>query len=185
MSARTIVVAHREAMVAEGLAAALDRYPWCAARPTATAAEALGWGQRADAVALDQALPGAEEAATTLRRRGVRVVLIGEDGALGNGHAEEEGLRVSTRSPIAALVSALVPEAGKARRNGLPLSPREQEVLELSSRGLAGKQVARQLGISPKTVERHKTRIYAKLGVPNQAAAVRAALTPRPEVVAI
>jgi DNA-binding NarL/FixJ family response regulator len=43
------------------------------------------------------------------------------------------------------------------------------------SRGLAGKQVARHLGISPKTVERHKTRIFAKLGVANQAAAVRAA----------
>jgi DNA-binding CsgD family transcriptional regulator len=36
-----------------------------------------------------------------------------------------------------------------------------------------GKQVARHLGISPKTVEQHKTRIFAKLGVPNQAAAVR------------
>jgi DNA-binding CsgD family transcriptional regulator len=34
--------------------------------------------------------------------------------------------------------------------------------------------VARHLGISPKTVEVHKTRIFAKLGVPNQAAAVYA-----------
>ena len=38
--------------------------------------------------------------------------------------------------------------------------------------GLPGKQIATRLGISLKTVEQYKTRIYAKLGVPNQAAAV-------------
>ncbi len=37
---------------------------------------------------------------------------------------------------------------------------------------MAAKQVARYLHISPKTVEQHKTRIFSKLGVPNQAAAV-------------
>jgi DNA-binding CsgD family transcriptional regulator len=47
--------------------------------------------------------------------------------------------------------------------------------MRLVSRGLVGKQIARQLGISPKTVERHKTRIFAKLGVANQAAAVNVA----------
>jgi len=47
-------------------------------------------------------------------------------------------------------------------------------VLNLVARGLSGKQIARQLGISPKTVEHHKTRAFAKLGVPNQAAAVAA-----------
>ncbi|MGH2769195.1 MAG: response regulator transcription factor, partial [Actinomycetota bacterium] len=56
------------------------------------------------------------------------------------------------------------------------LTQREGEVLELVSRGLAGKQVARYLGISPKTVEQHKTRIFAKLGVSNQTAAVSLAL---------
>jgi DNA-binding CsgD family transcriptional regulator len=56
------------------------------------------------------------------------------------------------------------------------LTPRERQVLSLVARGLAAKQVARQLSISPKTVERHKTRIFAKLNVPNQAAAVGAAM---------
>ena len=37
---------------------------------------------------------------------------------------------------------------------------------------MAGKQIARVLGISPKTVEQHKTRAFKRLGVPNQAAAV-------------
>jgi DNA-binding NarL/FixJ family response regulator len=45
-------------------------------------------------------------------------------------------------------------------------------VLVLVAKGLAAKQVARQLGISHKTVERHKTRIFSKLGVPNAVAAV-------------
>lgn len=42
-------------------------------------------------------------------------------------------------------------------------------------RGSAG-QATRHFGISNKTVERHKTRIFAKLGVPNQAAAVGVAV---------
>jgi DNA-binding CsgD family transcriptional regulator len=45
------------------------------------------------------------------------------------------------------------------------------EILSLIARGLSGKQVARHLGISRKTIEHHKTRIFAKLGVPNQTAA--------------
>jgi DNA-binding CsgD family transcriptional regulator len=52
------------------------------------------------------------------------------------------------------------------------LTRREKEILDLVARGLAAKQVATQLGISPKTVEQHKTRIFAKLGVRNQTAAV-------------
>ena len=40
------------------------------------------------------------------------------------------------------------------------------------AKGMAGKQIARALGISPKTVEQHKTRMFRKLDVPNQAAAV-------------
>jgi DNA-binding CsgD family transcriptional regulator len=45
----------------------------------------------------------------------------------------------------------------------------------LIAKGLAGKQMANLLGISPKTVEQHKTRIYMKLGVANQAEAVAVA----------
>jgi DNA-binding NarL/FixJ family response regulator len=60
-----------------------------------------------------------------------------------------------------------VPEDDAMRK----LTGRERQILSLVAEGLAGKQVARVLGISPKTVERHKTRIYSKLGVPNQAAA--------------
>jgi DNA-binding NarL/FixJ family response regulator len=160
------VVAHREMMVAEGVAAALSRYPHVAPVAATTSAEELTkWANSIHAVALDPYLPGAEEAAIQLRRKGVRVVFLG-------GSGEDDGLRVSTGMPVASLASALVPTNGSNGSSPLPLTERQREILALVAQGLAGKQVARHLGISPKTVERHKTRIFARLGVPNQTAAV-------------
>jgi DNA-binding CsgD family transcriptional regulator len=152
-------------MIAESLAAALARYPQIV--PVAvctTAAEGERKADRADAVVMDQYVEGASLSAHRIRGRGVRVVFLGE------GDDEDGPARVSPRSPVSVLASAVVPGAGFGRTRGL--TKREHEVLELVGRGLAGKQVARHLGISPKTVEHHKTRIFAKLGVPNQAAAV-------------
>ena len=165
MNARAVVVAHRETMVAEGISAALARYPGIVPVGAATAAnDAERLGARAHAVAIDPRLPGAKTAASRLRRKGVRVVFLG-------GFRGEEGVRVSTRAPVAALAAALVPDRSPASQGAALLSAREQEVLRLVAKGLSGKQVARQLAISPKTVERHKTKIFAKLQVPNQAAA--------------
>jgi FixJ family two-component response regulator len=56
------------------------------------------------------------------------------------------------------------------------LTPREQEVLREAARGLHAKEIAATLGISPRTVEVHKTRIMAKLGVRNVAELVRFAV---------
>jgi RNA polymerase sigma factor (sigma-70 family) len=53
------------------------------------------------------------------------------------------------------------------------LTPREREVLDLAARGLHAKEIAAALGISPRTVEVHKTRVMAKLGVRNVAELVR------------
>jgi FixJ family two-component response regulator len=64
------------------------------------------------------------------------------------------------------------------------LTPRERNVLEQAARGLHAKEIAAALGISPRTVEVHKTRIMAKLGVRNIAELVRFALdskAPGPE----
>ena len=175
MVSRGVVVAHREAMIAEGIAAALARYPHLVPLAAVTSARDVeGWSERTDAVAMDPYLNGAQEAATMLRKRGVRVVFLG-------GSSEDEGLRVSTKMPVASLASALAPEAlPDGRPNGRPtqrLTGRQQEILALVARGLPGKQVARHLGISPKTVEHHKARIFAKLGVANQTAAVSLAMS--------
>ncbi len=56
------------------------------------------------------------------------------------------------------------------------LTPREREVLEQAARGLHAKEIATALDISPRTVEVHKARIMAKLGVRNVAELVRFAL---------
>ncbi|MDQ3956731.1 MAG: response regulator transcription factor [Actinomycetota bacterium] len=170
MSGRTIVVAHREMMVAEGIAAALARFP--SIIPIAVATTAAGSeqsGGRAHAVALDRHLPGAGEVADKLRARGVRVVFIGEP------TGDEADVSVSPSDPVATLASALVPDAAP-NASTARLTAREQEILTLIGRGLAAKQVAKSLGISPKTVEQHKSRIFAKLGVRNQTAAVSIAL---------
>lgn len=55
------------------------------------------------------------------------------------------------------------------------MSPRAVAT-SLVAREMAAKQVASQLSISPRTVERHKIRIFGMLRVPNQAAAVPAAM---------
>lgn len=166
MMPRTVVVAHRETMVAEGISAALGRYPGIVpVGATTVARDAERLGSRADAVAIDPQLPGARGVARRLRREGVRVVL------LGHANGEDEEVRVSTAAPVSALAAALAPEVRSVPPTSEGLTRREREVLRLVAKGLPGKRVARELGISPKTVERHKTRIFAKLGVPNQAAA--------------
>jgi DNA-binding NarL/FixJ family response regulator len=57
------------------------------------------------------------------------------------------------------------------RRTGRPgagtvdaLTTRERQVLQLFATGLSTREIAASLGISPKTVETHRVRIYEKLG---------------------
>lgn len=56
------------------------------------------------------------------------------------------------------------------------LSPREVQVMQGIADGLATAQVAMSLGITRKSVENHKQRIFAKLGVQSQAHAVAVAV---------
>lgn len=53
-----------------------------------------------------------------------------------------------------------------------PLSPREQEILELIAAGLTNPEIAVKLVISPETVKKHTGNIYSKLGVRGRTAAV-------------
>jgi RNA polymerase sigma factor (sigma-70 family) len=45
------------------------------------------------------------------------------------------------------------------------LSERERQVMELMIKGLHNRDIAKELGISPRTVEVHKARVMEKLGV--------------------
>jgi len=170
VSVRAVVVAHRETLAAEGIAAALARYPALVLVGIATSAEETEHcAQRADAVAIDSRIPGALVTVGRLLKRGLRVVVIGE---ATSGDDEEGGVVVSVDAPMADLASALVPGAQPMGSRADDLSTREAQVLRLAAKGMVGKQIARALGISPKTVEQHKTRAFRRLGVPNQAAAV-------------
>ncbi len=56
------------------------------------------------------------------------------------------------------------------------LSGREQQVLTLVAEGLSTPEIARQLGLSPKTVSRHRERIMQKLNLHSVSALVRYAI---------
>ena len=45
------------------------------------------------------------------------------------------------------------------------LTPREREVLEHITQGLSNKQIAREMGVTEKTVKTHATSLFAKLNV--------------------
>ncbi len=59
---------------------------------------------------------------------------------------------------------------------GVTLSPREREVLKLIASGLSSKVIARELDISPKTVETHRERLMTKLNLHSVAELVRYAV---------
>jgi DNA-binding NarL/FixJ family response regulator len=56
------------------------------------------------------------------------------------------------------------------------LTPREQEVLELIAQGQPNKQIAGNLGVSIKTVEKHRQAVMDKLGIHEIAGLTRYAL---------
>lgn len=60
-----------------------------------------------------------------------------------------------------------------ARRAITSLSRREAEVLRYVTAGLSNKETARELGISPRTVEIHRMKMMAKLGAKTSAQAIR------------
>jgi two-component system response regulator FixJ len=56
------------------------------------------------------------------------------------------------------------------------LSPREREVLQLAARGLTSREMASELGISPRTVEVHRAAVMHKTGAASVADLVRLVL---------
>jgi DNA-binding NarL/FixJ family response regulator len=65
--------------------------------------------------------------------------------------------------------------AGAAQRGPLDLSARELEVLRLVAGGMTNRAIAQVLGISVRTVDRHVSNVFTKLGVPSRSAATAAA----------
>ncbi|MGF0539962.1 AroM family protein [Agrobacterium sp. ES01] len=61
-----------------------------------------------------------------------------------------------------ATVPGVAPEFSEKLQR---LTPRERQVLSLVAEGLSNKAIARQLGISPKTVEIHRSNVMSKMEV--------------------
>jgi HD-GYP domain-containing protein (c-di-GMP phosphodiesterase class II) len=71
---------------------------------------------------------------------------------------------------VAAVIGAAGQRAPRIERPA-GLTEREAEVIGMLARGLQTKQVARELGISIKTADRHIQNAYSKIGVSTRAAA--------------
>ncbi|MEE4210307.1 MAG: LuxR C-terminal-related transcriptional regulator [Parvularcula sp.] len=88
---------------------------------------------------------------------------------------EEERLErsLARTSKEAARTSNLRRRRVEANERLSRLSSREAEVLDLLTEGLTNKQIARELEISPRTVEIHRANMMSKIGETHAAGAVR------------
>src|SRR5687768_4867033 len=92
-------------------------------------------------------------------------------------HTLRECLRAVSagRLYFSRLASALLADVRNAGE-GLSLTSREQEVLQLVAESCSSKQIATQLGIAVKTVENHRARLMDKLHKHDIAALTRYAI---------
>ena len=152
-----------------------------------------GW---AGCVIADLRMPGLSglELQAELRRRGAALPVV-----IVTGHGDVSSARTAFRAEAvdflekpfehaqlrAAVETAYGLEAQRLQRAQMreaaagrlaALTPRELAVLREAAKGLHAKEIGAALAISPRTVEVHKTRIMAKLGVRNVAELVRFAL---------
>lgn len=139
---------HEAAKAAEGAAVEADRVgqPVGVARAHLLAGRARGrMGDRDEAVAvLEKAYGGFREA--------------GAIGLAAETASELRGLGVRAR------FRRIAPETDTMDRTGV-LSARELEIAELVAEGMGNQELARQLFLSPRTIESHLSRIFRKLGV--------------------
>lgn len=153
-------------------------------------------GNWAGCVIADLKLPGASglELQAEVQRRGNRLPFI-----IITAHGDVPAARAAFRADAvdflekpfdhgllcAAIQTAFSQEDRRLRRSieaerlGL-LTAREREVFHHAAKGLHAKEIGRELGISVRTVEVHKTRLMAKLGVRNVAELARFALASEP-----
>jgi DNA-binding NarL/FixJ family response regulator len=121
----------------------------------------------------------------------LRIVLIGndEDRARVRAMLEERGIEILAEAATVAAGQALAADAdalvmasrGQTPQRAVgsdpePLTPREQEVLELLAEGLSNQSIAARLAISGHTVKFHVSSICGKLGADNRTDAVRRAV---------
>lgn len=117
------------------------------------------------------------EAAQALVLVAVACRAVGDhDGADLECDAARQTLEALEAAPALARLEQLVrPVGGGApvgHHPGLEVTPRELQVLRLVAAGCTNRTIADRLVISEKTVERHLSNIFVRLGVANRAAAI-------------
>ncbi len=146
-----------------------------------------------DVVLMDINLPGTSGIKCTARLRqvlpGVRIVMVTVYGDAQNifealqagasGYLLKRASDAELLQAIAGVMQGGGPMSGEIARRVIEsfqrpaapagveaqLTPRESEVLSLTARGFASKEIADQLGISVRTVSLHLQHIYEKLHV--------------------
>jgi len=84
--------------------------------------------------------------------------------------------KLRTVSRRGAAIAEKQVEIAEARAQMKRLSGREREVLRDLSHGLSNKEIAMHLGISPRTVEIHRSNLITKIGAKSSAHAIRIAV---------
>lgn len=71
----------------------------------------------------------------------------------------------SLPNPLPIMETISTPRLDETIRSETNLTTRETEVLKFLVKGLANKDIARELDLSPRTIEAHRKNIYTKLGL--------------------
>ena len=124
-------------------------------------------------VALDhwQALEVPYEIATTRTLLGQALKELGDDDGAAGSFAAAEAMFEQIGARIDARATRDSRAAGRTVHAPAGLTAREVEVLELIAAGNTNKQIAAELFLSEKTVSRHLSNIFAKIGVTSRSAA--------------
>ncbi|MDP8923486.1 MAG: tetratricopeptide repeat protein [Chloroflexota bacterium] len=146
----------------------------------AFAAVSQGWTERAARLfgaaqalrdAVPVTLPPAQRADHERGMAAIRAAL--DEQRFSRAWAEGQAMtldRATDYALLAADTAAIVPDESRPDDRRLRLTPREQEVVALIAQGLTNSQIAAELVLSVRTVERHIENIYEKVGVRGKAA---------------
>jgi len=127
-------------------------------------------GLTGNAIPMPARILGAADAYQAMRERRPHREPLDAAGAARELRAEVRAGRLDGDA-VAAVLAAAGHRTPRRRDGPAGLTAREVEVLALLAQGLSNKQIAEQLGISPKTAGNHIEHIYAKIGAGNRASA--------------
>ena len=189
-SRRHVLIVDDHPLVRDGLVETLTAtglgWVCTGAADIAQARRLIAGAARVDLVLADHRLPDGDGLGWLLEvqqaaPRTVCVLLSGADDVRLAAQARQAGLAgyLSKRLEPAQIVSALqqvlaggtcFPE--RAKGSALSFTERQIAVLQHVCSGLSSKEIARELGVSARTVKDHLTVVYLRLGACNRAEAV-------------